>query len=62
MFNKNIKIDNNVCRCFDKYPNGPKLWVSPFKITKNYVYNFLNEEDKLMLNNYRKIMNNYENI
>ena len=53
-FNKKIKLDENACRCFNKYQNGPKLWVYPFNITKDYVYNFLNEHDKHILDIYRE--------
>ncbi len=54
IYNQNIKFDNNACRCFEQAPNGAKLWVSPFNITKDYVYNFLNEHDRHMLDVYRK--------
>lgn len=56
IFTAVVQFDNHTCRCMHQFPDCiyPKLWISPNKITKKDIQNFIKETDERMLVIYRE--------
>jgi hypothetical protein len=56
VFLKIVQFDDHTCRCMAQFPDCiyPKLWISPNKITREDVKNFIAEYDECMLEIYRE--------